>query len=583
MSALRRWTAMAVLVLPVLLISIDMSVLGIAVPSLSADLQPSSTQLLWIIDLYSFLLAGLLIFMGSLGDRIGRRRLLLIGAPLFGAASLVAAFATTPETLILARALLGIGGATLMPSTLGLIRTIFPDRTERRTAIAVWATAFSGGAALGPVVGGALLEHFWWGSVFLMNVPVMAAFLLLAPFLLPESKDPHPGPFDPLSALLSIVGLIGVVYALKTAAKSPDWTVLVGLAAGGAALTWFILRQRRLANPMIDVSLFGNIAFTSAVSINVISMFALMGLMFFLPQYLMLVEGMGSAAAGLWMLPLAAASVVGTLLAPALAKTVSVRTVIMAGLGLVICGFGAGTQMHGDETMLLFTLLSCLFGLGVGLAETLTNDVILTAAPPERAGAAAAISETGYEFGGAMGTAVLGTAGMGLYAAQVRETADLPGMDAASADAASQTLAAAHRIAETLPDGGTRLLEIADGAFMAGMDLVAAIGIGTAALTLLLAWHGLRSEGRQGQPAAARQFIAEAAAARDTAQMRRVEAHEVRRVEADEVRRGAAEPTPARGEGQAQARAVVGDRPGGTCGAVQDEAGAAVGTEQTRG
>lgn len=573
MSAVRRWTALAVLVLPVLLISIDMSVLGIAVPALSADLQPTSSQLLWIIDLYSFLLAGLLIFMGSLGDRIGRKRILLIGAPLFGAASLVAAFATSAEMLILARALLGIGGATLMPSTLGLIRTIFPDRHERRTAIAVWATAFSGGAALGPVVGGILLENFWWGSVFLMNVPVMVVFLLLAPFLLPESRDPEPGPFDLLSSVLSIVGLIGVVYALKTAAKAPDWTALAGLVVGGAALAWFIRRQRRLANPMIDVSLFGNLAFTSAVSINVISVFAFMGLMFFLPQYLMLVQGMGSAEAGLWMLPLAAAAVVGTLLAPVLARTLAVRTVIMTGLVLVIGGFVVGTQMHGTQTMLLFTLLSCLFGIGVGLAETLTNDVILTAAPPARAGAAAAISETGYEFGGAMGTAVLGTAGMAVYAAQVRDTADLPGMDQASADAASQTLAAAHEIAESLPDGGTRLLEIADGAFMAGMDLVAAIGIGTAALTLLLAWRGLRSEGRQGQPAAAQPYIAEAM--------------EKDRGEQAEARDGAAVPTtsPATGpgEGQSEARAAVGKEPGGTPGAGQDRAGAVVGKEETRG
>ena len=503
MSPARRWTALLVLVLPVLLISIDMSVLGIAVPALSADLQPSSNQLLWIIDLYSFLLAGLLIFSGSLGDRIGRKRILLIGAPLFGAASLVAAFSTSPEMLIVGRALLGIGGATLMPSTLGLIRAIFPDRTERRTAIAVWATAFSGGAALGPVVGGVMLENFWWGSVFLLNVPVIVVFLLAAPFLLPEAKDPNPGPFDPTSVVLSIAGMIGLVYALKTGVKGVDGTVLAALVIGLVALTWFVTRQRRRADPMIDVSLFANFAFTSAVSINVISVFAFMGLLFFLPQYLMLVRGMGPAEAGLWMLPLAVAAVVGTLLAPPLARIVSVRAVIMSGLALVIVGFVIGTRLDTAETLLLFTLLSALFGIGVGLAETLTNDVILTAAPSERASAAAAISETGYEFGGAMGTAVLGTAGMAVYSSRVLETASLPGMDAASADAASQTLAAAHEVAETLPDAGARLLEIADSAFLAGMDLVAAIGIGTAAITLLLAWRGLRSESRAARPAGA--------------------------------------------------------------------------------
>ena len=496
MSPVRRWMALCVLVLPVLLISIDMSVLGIAVPALSADLDPTSNQLLWIVDLYSFLLAGLLVFMGSLGDRIGRKKILLIGAPLFGAASLVAAFSTTPEMLIVGRALLGIGGATLMPSTLGLIRAIFPDRTERRTAIAVWATAFGGGAALGPVVGGLLLEHFWWGSVFLVNVPVIVVFLLVAPFLLPEAKDPNPGAFDPTSVILSIAGMIGVVYALKTGVKGLDGTVLVAGVLGIAALTWFVIRQRHREHPMIDVSLFRNFAFTSALSINVISVFGFMGLMFFLPQYLMLVRGMGSAEAGLWMLPLAVAAVVGTLLAPIVVRVASVRAVIMTGLALVIVAFTVGTRLDSAETMVLFTLLSVLFGVGVGLAETLTNDVILTAAPSERAGAAAAISETGYEFGGAMGTAVLGTAGMAVYSSRVLETSSLPGMDVDAAAAASQTLAGAHEVAETLPDGGARLIEIADAAFLAGIDLVAVIGIGAAAVTLVLAWRGLRSESR---------------------------------------------------------------------------------------
>lgn len=493
MSALRRWSALTVLVLPVLLISIDMSVLGIAVPALSADLDPSAAQLLWIIDLYSFLLAGLLVLMGALGDRYGRKRILMIGAPLFGGASLVAAFATSPEMLIAARALLGLGGATLMPSTLGLIRTIFPDRGERRMAIAVWALAFSGGAALGPVVGGVMLEHFWWGSVFLLNVPVIALFLLAAPFLLPESKDPSPGPFDIPSALLSIVGLIGVVYALKTLVKGVDVTAILPLVIGAAALIWFVRRQRRLAHPMIDLSLFTNIAFTSAVVINVIAVFTFMGVMFFFPQYLMLVRQMGSAEAGLWLLPLAAASVVGTLAAPLLARWVSVRTVIMLGLACVIGGFVAANTLHVDTSMAMFITTSLLLGAGVGLSETLTNDVILTAAPPARASAAAAISETGYEFGGAMGTAVLGTVGMAVYAGTVG-SAELPGVGADEAERASQTLAAAHEVAESLPDGGAALRELADGAFTAGMDLVAFVCIGVASLTLLLAWRGLRSE-----------------------------------------------------------------------------------------
>ncbi|SNC72034.1 MFS transporter, DHA2 family, multidrug resistance protein [Kytococcus aerolatus] len=491
MSTARRWAALAVLVLPVLLISIDMSVLSIAVPALAADLDPTANELLWIIDLYSFLLAGLLIAMGSLGDRIGRRRILLIGAPVFGVASLVCAFATTPTMLLAGRALLGIGGATLMPSTLGLIRTIFPDRDERRTAIAVWAMAFAGGAALGPLVGGLLLEHYWWGSVFLLNVPVILLFLVTAPLLLPEARDPHPGPLDLPSVALSILGMIGVVYALKVGVKGVDATVLLSCALGAAALAWFVVRQRRSADPMLDLSLFGNPAFSTALLVNVTAIFAFMGLMFFLPQYLMLVRGMGAAQAGLWMLPLAAASTLGTVLAPVVARWLSVRTVVLVGLALMSLGLATGTQL-GDG-LLVFVLLSACFGIGSGLAETLTNDVILAAAPSDRAGAAAAISETAYEVGGAMGTAVLGTVGLALYSTRVQQGAPA-GLGEGATETAAQTLAAAHEVAAETPGAGPELVALADAAFLAGVHLVVLVGMTVGLGTLVLAWRGLRSE-----------------------------------------------------------------------------------------
>ena len=490
MTPLRRWAALAVLLLPVLLISIDMSALGIAVPALSADLRPSATQLLWIIDLYSFLLSGLLILMGSLGDRFGRRRLLMIGAPLFGAASLLAAFSTTPQMLILARALLGVGGATLMPSTLGLIRAIFPDRTERRTAVAVWAMAFSGGAALGPVVGGLLIEHFPWGSVFLINVPVILLFLALAPVLLPESRDPHPGPFDVASALASIVGLLGVVYALKTLVRAPEPSAWAALVLGLASLAWFVRRQRRLPHPMIDLALFAHPTFSAAVAVNVLSVFTLMGVMFFFPQHLMLVRGMGSAEAGTWLLPLAVATILGTAAAPALARRMSERAVIMLGLAVVIAGFATAGRQHADGPLTAFLLASVLLGTGIGLAETLTNDLVLSVAPPERASAAAAISETGYELGGAMGTAVLGTVGMAVYSARMHAAAELPGVDQATADAAAQTLAAAHETAATIPHDGAALRALADASFTAGMDVVALASAAVAAAALVIAWRG---------------------------------------------------------------------------------------------
>ncbi|MGD8150678.1 MFS transporter [Ornithinimicrobium sp. Y1694] len=505
MSALRRWSALAVLILPVLLISIDMSVLGIAVPALSADLEPTSSQLLWIIDLYSFLLAGLLILMGSLGDRYGRRLLLLIGAPAFGLASVMAAFSTSPEMLIAARALLGLGGATLMPSTLGLLRTIFPDRKERRAAIAVWAAAFSGGAALGPVVGGLLLEHFWWGSVFLINAPIMVIFLILAILLLPEAKDPNPGPFDLPSALLSIAGMLPVVYAFKTLAKDPSLGVsallpLAALVAGLTLLVLFVRRQRRLEHPMIDVGLFTRPGFSAAVLINVIAVFTLLGVMFFFPQYLMLVQGMGSGQAGLWLLPLALATIVGSLTSPFVAKVVSVRGVILSGLVLLTAGFVTATRLDDAETLTTFVLTSLLIGVGVGLAETLTNDVILTTAPPSRAGAASAISETGYEFGGAMGTAVLGTVGMAVYARSLGAADDLAGnLTASQLDGARQTLGAAHELADRLPaEVGTVLREAASDAFVTGMDTVAWVSSVVILSTLVIAWRGLRTQAQDG-------------------------------------------------------------------------------------
>ncbi|MFK5583079.1 MFS transporter [Serinicoccus sp. LYQ131] len=491
MSVLRRWSALAVLVLPVLLISIDMSVLGVAVPALSADLEPSSSQLLWIIDLYSFLLAGMLVLMGSLGDRFGRRRLLLIGAPAFGLASALAAFSTSPEMLIASRALLGLGGATLMPSTLGLLRTIFPERRERQAAIAVWAAAFSGGAALGPVLGGLLLEHFWWGSVFLINVPVMVVFMVAALVLLPESKDPHPGPFDVPSALLSIAGLLLVVYSLKSAVKDAGWVDLATLVAGAALLTVFVRRQRRLEHPMIDTRLFARPGFSAAVLVNVIAVFTLLGVMFFFPQYLMLVLGMGSAQAGLWLLPLALATIAGALTSPALARVVPVRVVIVTGLALLTTGMLLASRLEAAGPLSTFVASSLLIGLGIGLAETLTNDVILTTAPPSRAGAASAISETGYEFGGAMGTAVLGTLGMAVYARGLGAGAPA-GLDPAQVAGASQTLGAAHEIAGSLPgEIGLALTQQASQAFVAGMDVVAATSAVVLLAAVVIAFRGL--------------------------------------------------------------------------------------------
>lgn len=475
MSTRGRWAALAVLVLPVLLISVDMTVLGFAVPALSADLEPSSTQLLWIIDIYSFLLAGLLVLMGNVGDRIGRRRLLMIGAVAFAAASVAAAFATSAEMLIAARALLGLGGATLMPSTLSLIRTVFPDAHERRNAVAVWAAAFAGGAALGPILGGVLLEHFWWGSVFLINVPIMALLLVGAWVLLPESRNPTPGPFDLLSAALSIAGMLPVVYAMKSIGTEGPSVLAILLLLGGLALLWvFVARQRRLPAPLLDVGLFADRVFTVAVLTNLLSIFAVLGLLFFLPQYLQLVIGLSPLQAGLWMLPLALGTIAGSLAAPGLSRLLSMRVVIGGGMLLAAAGFTVGALSITDAGLGVLLGWTLVVGLGIGMAESLTNDVVVSSAPPERTGGAASVSETAYELGGAMGTAVLGTLGLALYRAGLADAPD--GTPSAAVRAGQETLGGAQEAASRLPeDVGQAFLTVASDAFTSGMSAVFAV------------------------------------------------------------------------------------------------------------
>jgi len=312
----REWVGLAVLALPCLLYSMDLEVLYLAVPKLSADLGPTSSQLLWITDIYGFLLAGFLITMGTLGDRIGRRRLLMIGAGAFGAASVLAAFSTSSEMLIAARALLGIAGATLAPSTLSLIRNMFLDPDQRTFAIGVWATSFSAGAALGPLAGGALLQFFWWGSVFLVAVPVMALLLMLGPALLPDSRDPEAGRLDLSSAVLSLVAVLAVIYGLKQVAQEgmgglPLLSILIGLAAG----VIFVRRQRTLADPLIDLALFRTPSFTASLAAFALSIFVIAGIFLFIAQYLQLVLGLSPMVAGLWTVPSSGGLIAGSMLA----------------------------------------------------------------------------------------------------------------------------------------------------------------------------------------------------------------------------------------------------------------------------
>ncbi|GAA4836420.1 MFS transporter [Actinomycetospora corticicola] len=414
----RRALALGVLTAPVLLITLDMTVLGAALPAISEDLRPGAATQLWIVDVYSFVLAGLLVVAGSLGDRIGRRRLLLIGTAAFGVASVVAAFAPTAGALVAARALLGLGGATLMPSTLSLIKTVFPEPDSRRRAIGVWAAMFSGGAAAGPVIGGWLLEHFWWGSVFLVNVPVCLALLAVGPVLLPESRDPHPGRFDLLSAGLALATMLPVVYAVKSVATDGITTTgalaaVVGLASGAL----FVHRQRTLPDPLIDLTLFSHRAFSVSVATNTLCVFALVGLLVLVPQYLQLVVGMSPLTAALWLLPGSLAGMAGALVAARLARRFAVRRLVVGGLTVAAVGWSAIALLAVGAGPVVVVVGMTVAGLAVAMVETLTTDLVLTSAPTDRAGAASAISETGFELGGALGIAVLGSVTAAVYRA----------------------------------------------------------------------------------------------------------------------------------------------------------------------
>lgn len=412
----REWIGLAVLALPCAVYAMDLTVLNLALPVISTTLQPSAAQLLWIVDVYGFLVAGLLITMGTLGDRIGRRRLLMAGAALFAVASLLAALSRSAETLIATRALLGVAGATLAPSTLSLIRNMFHDEAQRQFAVGVWITAFSAGSAIGPVIGGVLLHLYGWPSVFLLALPVMALLLLLGPRLLPEYRDPNAGRIDPWSVLLSITAVLSIVYGLKhLATRGFAWadllTVLAGLAVGAA----FVHRQGRLDYPLLDVALLRRPAFATVLLAYALCSLAMMGVYVFLTQYLQLVLGLTALQAGWAVLPWSLSFVAGSLSAPHWARRFGAARLMVVGLAVAAVGFLLLALVGSDRGLVPLVAGTIVIGLGMAPVITVGNEMILSAAPPERAGAASALSETSAEFSGALGIAVLGSLGMGLY------------------------------------------------------------------------------------------------------------------------------------------------------------------------
>ncbi|MGW7205339.1 MFS transporter [Streptomyces sp. NPDC054837] len=473
----REWTALTVLMLPLLLVSMDVSVLYFAIPSISADLEPSGTQQLWIFDIYAFVLAGLLMTMGSLGDRIGHRRLLVIGAAAFGAASLVAAYANSAETLIAARAVLGIGGATLMPSTMALLRTMFTDPGQRAKAIGLWSGVMTAGIALGSVMSGVLVEHFWWGSVFLVNLPAMALLLLLGPLLLPESRNPSPGRFDWVSVPLSMAAVLPVIYGLKEI-PSEGWNVLyvLSITVGLLFAALFVHRQRTTASPMIDPALFRGRGFAPSVALNLVSAFGILGSAYFTTQYLQSVLGKSALESALWALlpsvPIGAAAPIATALVQ---KGVNRAYVITAGFAISACGFALLALAGTDSMWLVLTSCGVLAVGGVTVMSQIM-DLAMGTAPVERAGTASSLMETGAEFGGALGMAVLGSIGTAVY------RHDIP---ASAPDVAHETLGGALAVADQVPGlaiaareaftNGMQAAAIAGAVLLAGAAVLAAV------------------------------------------------------------------------------------------------------------
>ncbi|MGE0459728.1 MAG: MFS transporter [Bauldia sp.] len=489
----KEWIGLAVIALPCLLYAMDLTVLNLALPELSVELQPSASELLWIVDVYGFLVAGFLVTMGTLGDRIGRRRLLLFGSAAFGAASVLAAFSTTPTMLIVARALLGIAGATLAPSTLSLIRSMFVDPRQRTFAIGVWIACFSAGGALGPLVGGVLLTYFWWGSVFLIAVPVMVLLLAIGPILLPEYKDPNAGRLDLPSAALSTVAVLGVIYGIKKIAEegalaAPTVAAIVlGLVVGVV----FIRRQRRLADPLVDLSLFRNGAISASLAINAFGTFIFTGTFLFAAQYLQLVLGLSPMEAGLLSLPGSIALAAASVFAPQIFRRLPGWVTIVIGFVLTAVGMIVIAQIAPDGGPWILVAGVVLMGLGFAPVGTLTTDFVVGAAPPEKAGSAAAVSETSFEFGAALGIAILGSLVTALYRSSVAGL--LPaGVPPETAEAAEETLGGAVAVAGDLPPAmAADLLAVARVAFTDAVQVaaiastvIALIGAGLAAARL---------------------------------------------------------------------------------------------------
>ena len=485
----KRWLALAVLCLSLLLVVLDNTILNVALPTLVDELDASTSDLQWIVDSYVLVFAGLLLTAGSLGDRFGRVRSLTGGLVVFGAGSVLAAFATTSGQLISTRALMGLGAAFVMPATLSIITNLFTDPKERAQAIAAWAGVAGLGVAIGPVTGGWLLEHFWWGSVFLVNVPFLVLALVAGRFLLPESKDPEQARLDPVGAGLSIVALTGLVWSLIEAPHN-GWTdpvTLGGLAASLAVLVGFVAWEKRSDHPMLDVTFFEDRRFSVATGSITLVMFAMFGSFFVLTQLLQFVLGYTALEAGIRMLPVAATMFVVAPLSAKVVEKVGTKAVVGTGMALVSVGLLLTSRIEATDPYSAVAMAMVVLAFGMALVMAPATEAIMGSLPPAKAGVGSAVNDTTRELGGALGVAVLGSILSSGYGSNMAEALEGTAMPAQLRSVVEESLGAAIAVANGIGgDAGARLADAARVAFVDGMGLTLVIAAAVAAVGSLV-------------------------------------------------------------------------------------------------
>lgn len=485
-GTIRPWIGLSLLALPTVLLGLDVTVLYLVLPSMALDLGPSATQTLWIMDSYGFFIAGFLITMGTLGDRIGRRRLLMIGMAAFAIVSTFAAFSASPAMLIVARSLLGIAGATLMPSTLSLISNIFPDARQRAIAIGIWAMMFALGMAAGPVVGGLLVDRFWWGAALLLANPIAIVVLVGAPRFLPEYKDAQASRLDFASVSLSLTMILPIIYVVKDiAAHGPEFHTLALLSLGLVAGFAFVRRQKSLLTPLLDLSLFKSRTFSAALTVLLIGLVSIGGSMYLVTQYLQFVSGFSPARAGLWMGPPALAMFASALGAPLISRHFRPGYVMGTTLAISVIGYVL-LATAGLNNAIMVVIGFTFAYLGLGAISSIGTDMVVGAAPASRSGSAAAMSETVQELGIAVGVALLGSLTTAIYRNRISNS------QAGTSDALGDFR---ESLSAGLAAGGNaspQVVESAQQAFVTGVNIASLVAAVAISIAMMLAFVALR-------------------------------------------------------------------------------------------